>query len=205
MSEKMPTFHYEENEQEYSYEILDSNEFLEPYDKMNIVGVCEGLKQVTELEVATSTDIIDVAESSIEDALDSLKLNYYKENRSSDYSPDFTSIQYYVAKDPKALDKMREIMRQWREDESYDKQGDIERGKLFGFPETAIDYFANRWDYENGESIATTNPKYHSYIHSPEHAEEEYERYEKKLEELFKEHCPESAEEFYTNILKSSS
>ena len=47
MSEKMPTFHYEENEQEYNYETLDSNEFLEPYDKMNIVGVCEGLKQVT--------------------------------------------------------------------------------------------------------------------------------------------------------------
>lgn len=170
------------------YEFLDSNTVLRDYDKMNLVGVCEGLKQVAELEVIEPANAIEAAEQLVEIALDALGLVYYKEDRSKPFGPGFVCTQYYVAKTTEALDKMRKANKKFGSPEA-----DRERGRLFGFPETAIEYFVSRQGSEIEENPTDTNPKYHSYKHSPEHAEEEYEQYEQKIEALFRKYCPKSA------------
>ena len=177
------------------YEFLDSNRILASYDKMNIVGVCEGLKQVTELEVIEPKEAIEAAEQLVEITLDVLGLVYYKEDRSEHFAPDSVCTQYYVAKTSEALDKMREANKKFTSVD-YQEEADLERGRLFGFPETAIEYFISNQDSGIEENPCDNNPKYHSYKHSPEHAEEEYEQYEKKIEELFRKYCPKSAKEF---------
>ena len=178
------------------YESLDSNDILAGYDKLNLVGLCEGLKQVAELTIHVKEADLDVTKDDIEDMLTLLDLVFYKEEqRDLSYAPGYVCIQYYVAKTQEILDRMREINRQSAEDGNKTGEAERERGRLFGYPETAIDYYMNEWNPDVEPNPNDLNPKYHSYIHNPEHAEEEYEQYEQKLDALFRKYCPQSAAE----------
>lgn len=197
IGEKVPSFIEDDEElKQREYELLDSDYILSNHDKLNLVGLREGLKQAAELVVHAEEADVDATEDDIEEMLTLLDLVYYKEEEGDlDYAPGYVCIQYYAAKTQEVLDEMREINRQSAEGGDLANEAERERGRLFGFPETAIDYYINEWDPETSPNPDDSNPKYHSYIHSPEHAEEEYEQYEKKLDALFREYCPQSAAE----------
>ena len=69
-----------------------------------------------------------------------------------------------------------------------------ELGRMFGFPNTAIEYFIKRNKGEVARNV-DVQKKYGGYVHSPENGEAEYKQYEEKINKIFSKYCPLSAKE----------
>ena len=182
-------------ENEQVFESLDNNFDLSNEDKYCLIGLVGGIKQATEIVVYAEHDEEAQVSSDTETILNGLGLKYIKEVEQSDYDPNYSDIQYYVAKTEDKAKQVRDLF-EARQQESSAGEATRELGRLFGFPETAIDYFIKRNQSEVPDDINATSKQYGRYIHSPENAEAECQQYEQKIDPLFKKYCPASAEEF---------
>ena len=64
-----------------------------------------------------------------------------------------------------------------------------EIGMLLGYPETAVKNFVTETDYNNKERVERMKRNRY-YAHSPEHEEEEYQAYDRKINEAIEEYAP---------------
>lgn len=97
---------------------------------------------------------------------------------------------WYFAKQPELITEFREVNRPKFGLRGEEKDATERKvGKLLGYPETATEYFIRR---SHSDDPYSEEPGSEHYIHSPEHAAEEYEQYEKPLYAAMAEYCPES-------------
>ena len=171
---------------------LDKDQNIPNEGKYGIVGIYEGIKQAAHFEFFAETDRAEELREQLEESLAQFGLAFDKASY-GEIVPGSLGFGYYIAKDAATVARAMKLHEQMFEDGEPGMLAEAERGRMFGYPETAIEYFMTREDSENPTS---DNPKYHSYIHSPEHAEEEYMQYEYRLDAAFREKCPHSAAEF---------
>ncbi len=181
-----------------AYEMLDAEQYIDDFDKYGLVGVGEGVKRAAEINpYAEKGEEAERAQQSIEDTLGHLGFAYCKEIKEAIQNPRYVSLTYYVASDEETAKRAQELRAASMANDEAGAAAERELGLLFGYPETAVDYFLNGWNPDEEESPHSANPKYHSYVHSPEHAEEEYEQYEQIIDEAFQKYCPNSAADFF--------
>ena len=145
---------------------------------------------------------MDLEEYFVEGILDDLGLKYVKESSAvydvddpNDLACDYVNTRYCVAKTDDVARLVHELFGKIGDDGEAGLDAMRRLGELFGFPETAIDYYI-QMERDGHTYKANKEKKYHSYIHSEEHGEEEYEQYESRINGLFKKYCPQSAMEF---------
>ena len=170
---------------------LDKDRNIPTAGKYGIVGIVEGIKQVAQFELFVEIGKTDELCAALEKSLRQFGLAFDKVSF-GEMVPGSLGFDYYVAKNAATVGRAMMLREQMFEPGERGMAAERERGRMFGYPETAIDYFLG---HEDSENPASDNQKYHSYIHSPEHAEEEYLQYEARLDAAFREKCPRSAEE----------
>ena len=176
-------------------ERLDES-FEMPFDgKYGIIGILEGVKKGCEIEVAREKDLMGESEAEIEGILDSMDFKYFK--RTGDYEglPGIMWTQYFVSPDEEVAKRLETLFTMRTNSREEWIECEREKGEILGYPKTATEYFIDRQlSGDEGGELDEMDEKYHSYVHSPEHAEEEYWQYEAKLDEVFRRHCPKTAE-----------
>ena len=170
---------------------LDEDQNIPAIGKYGIVGIYEGVKKAAQFELFVEADRAEERCAAVEESLAQFGLAFDKVSY-GEAIPGSLGFGYYIAKDTATVARAMKLHEQMFEDGESGMLAEIERGRMFGYPETAIDFFANR---KNDENPLGDNLKYHSYIHSPEHAEEEYMQYEYRLDAAFRKKCPHSAAE----------
>ncbi|MBP5204399.1 hypothetical protein J6Z48_02035 [bacterium] len=202
-----------ETEQErQAYETLDNFSEMANSSKHRLAGVLGDIKPVGEIDIHNNEQAI----ANIEKLLDQFGLKYYKEESSH-------TVMYHVSKSEDLLQRMRhatDLYKQEKQEYVVQKSdggysihphglGETqeyatrEMGRLYGFPETAIEFFIKRTRGEV-EYDVDLPAKYMTggYIHSPENAEEEYQQYEKKINSFFRRHCPKSWRDYKEELLE---
>lgn len=170
---------------------LDLDLIIPDAGKYGIVGIFEGVKQAAEFELVIEKAEVESTREHIDATLQDFGLAYLVS--CMDYPDGRAYLLYDVAKTP----ELAEVVSDYRDGEFIRPANLAEkerlRGQLFGFPETAIDYFIAHIDSGLPNTPVDDNPKYHSYRHSPDHAEQEYAQYEQVLDAAFRKYCPNSA------------
>lgn len=159
-------------------------------DKFGLVGVVEGIKPAAEFYTYVAKTSVGEETEHIRNLLDKLGLAFIEKIYECEYDENLLEASYYVSK---SKDLAREVKEQF-ERRADNNTGEVDKklGQLFGFPETAIEWYveqAKSSDYVDNVS------GYGLYIHSPEYAKEEYEQYEARIMPAFEKYCPISAEE----------
>lgn len=159
-------------------------------DKFGLVGVVGGIKPAGEFYTyVTKTSAREETEH-IRRLLGKLGLAFIEEIYECEYDDDMFGASYHVSK---SEDLAKEVKEQFSK-RIDDNTGEADRklGQLFGFPETAIEWYIEQT--KTGDYIDNV-PGYGLYIHSPKHAKEEYEQYEARIMPVFEKYCPISARE----------
>ena len=179
---------------EEKYKAIDDCEELPYSEKRSLVGILVGVKPAAEIEIVGREDEVYYAKEDVEMLLDELELAYQSEALTDYYEPGYYSLTYRVAKDEETLQRLQKLRENYKSAETPEETQAIERelGLIFGYPATAVDYFVTEWDPDNHNNPSIGNEKYHSYIHSLAHAEEEYAQYEQIIDGAFRKHCPKS-------------
>lgn len=71
-------------------------------------------------------------------------------------------------------------------------------GHLLGYPETAIDYFITEQNIDDEERKQLMR-RYHFYVHSPKHHEQEYQSYDYKILQAIRDYAPKTASELLSD------
>lgn len=66
-------------------------------------------------------------------------------------------------------------------------------GRLLGYPDTAIEYFIANQDVDDTERQSLMD-RYRFYVHSPEHHEQEYQAYDRKIYQALHDYAPKTSE-----------
>lgn len=116
----------------------------------------------------------------------------------------------YVSRDFETAAKLREAFQKMRNsiddlgqtfDEKTWEESSREIGRLLGYPDTAIEYFIAEQDIDNAERQNLMD-KYRFYAHSPEHHEQEYQDYDRKIYQALQDYAPKTAKIFSANQRK---
>ena len=177
---------YEREEAAKACERIDEDDLLIAPDKFNIAGTLAGIKPVSAFDFYVS---IEGEEDDLESALKDLGIYFTKESHASSHEPDLDHISYHIALDKNLLDEYEaESAAAPTTDEAIRVDG-----KYFGFPQTAIDYFVERANSDKSEDLSDQE-SYYMMIHSPEHAEEEFQQFEVPIMAAMQQYFPHSAE-----------
>lgn len=183
-----------EMEKTRAFEALDDNFDIINEDKYGLVGVVGNVKQATEFLVYARDDEKEEKSDDIKTILDGLGLKYIEKTERSEYDSDYVEIQYCVAKTEEIVQRVVDLREACRKGvQTNEATRDL--GRLFGFPETAIEYFIKRNNGVVPDEKYMPLKEYGFYIHSPGNEKEEYMQYEQKINGLFQKYCPTSARE----------
>ena len=164
-------------------------------DKFGLVGVVENIKPVTEFYTYVVKANARGETEHIRKLLDKLGLAFIEEICDCEYDDNMLEASYYVSK---TEDLVREVKNQFEKRANDDTdETDQKLGQLFGFPKTAVEWYIEQTKLGN---YVDNVPGYGLYIHSPEHAKEEYEQYEARIMPAFEQYCPLSAREMNSNL-----
>lgn len=111
------------------------------------------------------------------------------------------TVSWYASKDPQLIQEFQNIQNQYRNASPAERDAITRRqGQLLGYPPTATEYFiAHSHAREKDPDLPLIDGGIGSkfsrceYVHSPEHAEEEYVSYEKPLYAALRQYLPESS------------
>ena len=158
--------------------------------KFGLVGVTEDIKPAAEFYTYVARTSAREEIEHIRKLLDRLRLVFIERIYECEYDNSMLGVSYYVSK---SEDLAREVKEQF-ERRADDDTGEADRklGQLFGFPKTATEWYIKQ--IKSGD-YANSVPGYGFYIHSPQHAREEYEQYEAQIMPAFEKYCPISAGE----------
>lgn len=203
--------------EQYRAQILQLEDELFKYDRdsaaayktANILGVLSGIKPVSLVTLVAHEDRKDNLDR-IEKIIRGLGLKIvhskYGEKRRV---PD---IDLFISKSEErallARDTLDEVQRmraaknkkdggvgennwKWAE---YKNWADTRFGKLMGYPDTAVEAFLN-WD-ETMDELSARAHRSRYYTHSREHEQEEYEAFDKRLDQVVAEYAPRTAAYF---------
>ena len=184
---------------EKTFARLDSPEFREKYgvvstDIANIASVFAGLKEGAQIELPSDYWL---DQGIIGGMLERLGLKYEYEVVDGGFGiPGYESTLFYISKDP---DTAKKIPQLFVESRAEKQAGDATRelGRIFGYPATATEYYIdhNKTAYQTPPH----NSGYSFFVHSPEHAEEEFEQYDRRFYEIAKHYCPNAAADMLAN------
>ena len=164
---------------------------LLPTDLGNIMGVMIDVKSCGE---ASINQIDELSQKSFEDHLTDLGLTFDKELQT--YDGLGSTMNYIFGKKPEDVKKTRELVEASKaEGQTGDKTREL--GKMFGFPESATEYFIARGErFKRGEKLEKPNGRF--YIHDPENLDAELAAYETPILDSLKKYCPASAADLET-------
>ena len=99
---------------------------------------------------------------------------------------------FFISKDMETAEKLKAGFKRLHgskgSKEAMEK-ATYEIGMLLGYPETAVKNFVTETDYNNKERVERMKRNRY-YAHSPEHEEEEYQAYDRKINEAIEEYAP---------------
>lgn len=171
---------------------IDTDKNIPLEGKFGLIGVLNGSKDAAEFQVnAVSSGEI----ARVDDNLNKLGLQHQSEQIGSQFKPDAIDSHYYVACDKNTVKRVMELV-PMSIAEGQAGQATRELGQLFGIPQTAIDFYIDRNQKKNsGQEVPEGADGYNFYVHSPEHAEEELDKYEGRILPDFAEQLPDSTTE----------
>lgn len=176
----------------------------------DFVGVMIGVKPVAS-EYFTAEEFSELDFEHLINLLNQVGLKPLFFKRDYVYMGKLTWIEdVYVSRDIKTILNLREYSEKLRH--SMDDIGQIfnqalweessrEIGKLLGYPDTAIDYFISNQDI-NDEERQKLVERNRFYVHSPEHEEQEYQAYDRKIYQALSDYAPKTAKLFSENKSK---
>lgn len=118
--------------------------------------------------------------------------------------------EVYISRDTRTAIELREAFQKMRSsiddfgqfsDEKKWEESSRRIGRLLGYPDTAIEYFITERDIDNPERQSLM-AKYRFYAHSPEHHEQEYRNYDRKIYQALQDYAPRTAKIFSANQRK---
>lgn len=203
----MPNFsehmqEFQSNEASYSPEDDHGQEIREAFseidrmcdisndDKFDLIGVVDGVKPAGEFYTYVTKTNVREETAYFRRLLDKLGLAFVEEIYECEYDDSLLGASYYFSKSENLAKEVKEQFARRANDNSG--EADRKLGQLFGFPETATEWYIEQSKF--GDYVENV-PGYGLYIHSPEHAREEYEQYEARIMPAFEKHCPISARE----------
>jgi hypothetical protein len=121
-----------------------------------------------------------------------LKLAFERKLLESEYYLDL-----YISKSSKKAERLKELfsdLSKYAYGEGDRKEINAEIGKLLGYPQTAIDYYVRHTESGTlSESHKERIKKYFYYAHSDKHQDEEFKKYDERLNRAIEKYSPRSA------------